>query len=58
MGTTYYESAGGIRISKARALRELARHGLTDAESIAAFYADCGERDSYLATRVLEWLGY
>lgn len=58
METTYYESAEGQRISKARALQELKRHGVDDAETVAAFFADVGERDEYDAQAVLDWLGY
>lgn len=58
METTYYDSAEGLTISKARAMRELARHGVDDAESIAAFLADLGDHESYRAQAVLDWLGY
>lgn len=58
METTYYESAEGQTITKARALRELARHGVDDAESIAAFLADLGDKETYRAQAVLDWLGY
>lgn len=58
METTYYESAEGVTISKARALRELARHGVDDAESVAAFLRECGDRETYRAQAVLAWLGY
>jgi len=55
---TYSESASGVTITKARALQELARHGVDDAESIALFLAECGDRATYRASAVLAWLGY
>lgn len=51
---TYYESARGIWISKARALVEIDRHGADRSE----FLADCGDRATYRAQSVLDWLGY
>ena len=55
---TYSESAAGITITQSRALLELSRHGLTQAEDVAEFFSDLGQSDSYSATAVLEWLGY
>lgn len=55
---TYSESACGITISKTRALTELRRHGLCQADDIAEFFADMGEKDAYSASAVLVWLGY
>lgn len=55
---TYIESAEGVTITKARALCELKRHGIDDAQSIAEFIRDLGDRDSYRASAVLAWLGY
>ena len=52
----YYDSAENASISKARALRELARHGLLD--EAPQLFADLGERDEYDAQEVLVWLGY
>jgi hypothetical protein len=51
---TYYDSAEGIEISKQRALREVRKHGASEAD----FLADCGEREAYDAQAVLSWLGY
>lgn len=51
---TYYESAKGIQISKARAVAEINRHGCDANE----FFADCGEKETYRAQSVLDWLGY
>lgn len=55
---SYYDSAKGVRISQARALVELKRHGLDDAESVSVFFKECGKRKSYRAQAVLDWLGY
>ncbi|WP_175636932.1 hypothetical protein [Raoultella terrigena] len=51
---TYYESAEGETITKARALIEVRRHGSSEAE----FLADMGDAGAYDAQTVLEWLGY
>lgn len=55
---TYYESAEGEVITRARAIRELRRHGVGDSDTIAQFYAEVGEREEYDAQEVLNWLGY
>lgn len=55
--TTYYDSAEGITITKARAMAELDRHGICD-EDRAMFFADMGDCDTYDAQAVLIWLGY
>lgn len=52
---TYSESAEGIRISKARALRELRDHGVVETQD---FFEDLGDRETYEASEVLVWLGY
>lgn len=52
---TYSESAKGLIISKGRAVRELLNHGITE---IDMFFKENGERDFYLASDVLKWLGY
>ena len=54
---TYYESAEGVSISRARAIKELVRHGIPDAEQ-SEFFADCGDKENYAAQVVLAWLGY
>lgn len=54
----YFESAEGITITKARALKELARHGVDHPSDLAQFIADCGDRAEYDAQEVLGWLGY
>ena len=53
--TTYYESAEGITITRARALLELKRHYVED---LTAFDEEVGVRDYYSAQEVLRWLGY
>ena len=50
----YYESAEGMTISKARAKKEIAKHG----SSWDEFIADNGELEEYDAQDVLAWLGY
>lgn len=52
---TYYDSAEGITITKARALRELSMHGIDDPQD---FFAEVGDCEIYSAQAVLEWLGY
>lgn len=54
---TYYDSAKSITITRRRALKELALHGVTDL-GIADFFTDLGDHESYSAQSVLEWLGY
>ena len=52
----YYDSAEGEQITRKRALVELRRHGVEDAEE---FDRDMGgPRESYDAQAVLSWLGY
>ena len=69
---TYSESAEGMIISHARALAELASHGVDVSldddgamtVQVAEFYRDVdpigsdADGDTYLASDVLEWLGY
>lgn len=51
----YLESAGGVTITRARAVVELATHGLRlDAD----FISELGDHKSYSARSVLEFLGY
>lgn len=52
---TYYESAEDEVISKERAVQELNKHGVIDTKE---FFTDCGNLEFYIATDVLEWLGY
>lgn len=54
---TYYESAKGVVISKARAIQEIYKHGIDD-EGVQDFLADCGDKEAYSAIEVLNWLGY
>lgn len=51
---TYYESAEGELITKARAVQECRAHGVDAAE----MFTDIGEREEYDAQEVLDWLGY
>ena len=51
---TYYESAEGMTISAARAMREVRAHGC-DADD---FLAEMGRHATYSAQAVLDWLGY
>lgn len=55
---TYSESAKGVTITRARALRELEAHGLTSPADVAQFFADMGYAATYAAHKVLRWLGY
>ena len=55
---TYLDSTQGVTITKARALQELAHHGLTQPADIAQFLADMGDAATYAAHKVLRWLGY
>jgi hypothetical protein len=59
--SSYYESAEGETITKARAIKELRDHGQTD-ENIWFFLNDkdvgLGDRETYDAQAVLRWLGY
>jgi hypothetical protein len=51
---TYSESAKGLTISKARALREVTNHGA----DLGDFLAEMGDHETYKASAVLNWLGY
>ena len=51
----YYESAIGEMITKQRAFLELEKHGIED---YSEFLDDVGDKLEYLATDVLDWLGY
>jgi hypothetical protein len=53
---TYYESAEDEMITQARALKEIADHGL--AGEIGTFIDDMGDHQQYAAQDVLRWLGY
>lgn len=55
---TYSESAKGVTITKARALKELRDHGVTDSASVSDFLTDMGDHETYQAHAVLVWLGY
>jgi hypothetical protein len=53
---TYYESAEDTLITKARAYKEFAKHGVTD--DWAEFVLWAGDKQEYWAQDVLGWLGY
>jgi len=55
---TYSDSAHGVTITRARALRELEAHGMTSPADVAQFFADMGYAATYAAHKVLRWLGY
>lgn len=55
---TYFDSAEGLQLSRARALVELKRHGITDAAEINQFFLEMGPRETFDAQAVLIWLGY
>ena len=55
---TYFDSAEGAKITRARALVELKRHGLTDRAGVELFDKHFGARTEYDAQAVLVWLGY
>ena len=52
---TYYDSAKGLIISRKRALQVLVEHHCQDSED---FLREMGDKKEYLATKVLQWLGY
>lgn len=52
---TYYETAEDVIITRARAVQELRRHGITDTTE---FDSDMGICAEYNAQAVLQWLGY
>lgn len=54
---TYYESADGIEIDKARVIKELRRHGCTEEEVMQCF-AEIGPGPTWDAQAVLRWLHY
>ena len=56
--TTYYDTAEGVTITRRRALRELADHGIVDPDRIGEFLEACGDLREYNAQDVLDWLGY
>lgn len=55
---TYSESARGLSISRERALREIADHGVFHPEDIDDFFSTLGDHQNYDAEDVLVWLGY
>ncbi len=57
---TYYDSAEGEQITRARALQELKKHRFDDESIIATFDAEVQPKANglYDAQAVLRWLGY
>lgn len=53
---TYYESAIGVTITKARAYKEFVTHGAVC--DWVEFVVWAGDKETYLAEDVLGWLGY
>ena len=51
---TYSESARGVKITPERAAKEVRDHGLNPED----FFREVGKKKSYMAHKVLEWLGY
>ena len=49
-----YDECIGQEVTRAEAAREIAAHGA----SLAEFDAEVGDFETYLATTVLDWLGY
>lgn len=57
---TYYDSAEGEQITRARALQELKKHQLEDESILMSFDAEVQLKANglYDAQAVLRWLGY
>jgi hypothetical protein len=51
----YYDSAEDIMISRERTRQELKAHGVVD---LKEFFDELGDKETYLAQDVLDWLGY
>ena len=51
----YYNSAEGLTITRERTCQELKAHGLVD---LKEFFDELGDKETYLAQDVLDWLGY
>ena len=51
----YYDSAEDIMISRERTCQELKAHGLV---YLKEFFDELGDKETYLAQDVLDWLGY
>lgn len=60
MDDTYYESAEGFKIRRARAIAELRKHGVCSDDEITAFLnaVDYNDEALYDAQDVLRFLGY
>ena len=53
---TYYESAQGKTITRKRAIQLINQHYC--GEYLKGFFAEVGDRATYKATDVLDWLNY
>tara|TARA_R100001086_G_C11672556_1_gene213339 strand:+ start:189 stop:353 length:165 start_codon:yes stop_codon:yes gene_type:complete len=53
---SYYESAEGQTITRERAIQVINQHHC--GEYLKDFFAEVGDRDTYKATDVLDWLNY
>jgi hypothetical protein len=49
-----YSEAIDCEVTRAEAMREIARHGCNAAD----FIAECGDHQTYAGAAVLAWLGY
>ena len=54
---TYYESAAATTITRERAIKELDKHGVPTSER-KMFFLECGDKTTYEAQEVLDYLGY
>ena len=57
MYLSYYQSAEGIEIDKARVIKELTKHGCSQ-EEIKQCFEELGAGPMWNAQDVLGWLGY
>lgn len=53
---TYYDTAEGVTITRARAMQELDKHGALP--QAYEFFEELGFCETYAATDVLNFLGY
>ena len=53
-----YDEAVEATISRAQALREIAKHDIGEPDAAALFFQEVGDRPEYTGAEVLNWLGY
>ncbi|MDQ0084555.1 hypothetical protein J2W35_004924 [Variovorax boronicumulans] len=53
-----YEEAAEATVTRAEALREIARHDLGEPDPVALFFQEVGDKAEYTGEEVLSWLGY